>query len=184
MLPMLHVKGGCVSKRMRTRDPCCGEPLLHGAHGSGRLAVALGSLIAPFRVPAVVRHPETILSPRLAWRRWLVYFVFPVFCTSCMILKGIVLFKRGTIADKEVGGGRWSPRRGGGGSGGGGGPQGSPKSGAAGAGGRVICVIGRLCYALREIQPSSVPRGQCFRAVSLMPPQSPLSVGVLPCVVE
>lgn len=36
-------------------------------------------------------------------RRWLVYFVFPVFCTSCMILKGIVLFKRGTIADKEVG---------------------------------------------------------------------------------
>ncbi|PNW70905.1 hypothetical protein CHLRE_17g738350v5 [Chlamydomonas reinhardtii] len=34
--------------------------------------------------------------------RWLVYFVFPVFCTSCMILKGIVLFKRGTIADKEA----------------------------------------------------------------------------------
>ncbi|GFR47784.1 hypothetical protein Agub_g9553, partial [Astrephomene gubernaculifera] len=34
--------------------------------------------------------------------RWLVYFVFPVFCTSCLILRGIVLFKRGTIADKEA----------------------------------------------------------------------------------
>ncbi|GLC40248.1 hypothetical protein PLESTB_001309300 [Pleodorina starrii] len=34
--------------------------------------------------------------------RWLVYFVFPVFCTSVIILRGIVLFKRGTIADKEA----------------------------------------------------------------------------------
>ncbi|GIM16765.1 hypothetical protein Vretimale_19357 [Volvox reticuliferus] len=33
--------------------------------------------------------------------RWLVYFVFPVFCTSVIILRGIVLFKRGHIANKE-----------------------------------------------------------------------------------
>jgi len=32
--------------------------------------------------------------------RWLVYFVFPVFCTSVILLKGIILFKRGSIADK------------------------------------------------------------------------------------
>ncbi|GIM16764.1 hypothetical protein Vretimale_19357, partial [Volvox reticuliferus] len=34
--------------------------------------------------------------------RWLVYFVFPVFCTSVIILRGIVLFKRGHIANKEA----------------------------------------------------------------------------------
>lgn len=35
--------------------------------------------------------------------RWMVYFVFPIFMTSVIILRGIVLFKRGKIADKQVG---------------------------------------------------------------------------------
>ncbi|EFJ51113.1 hypothetical protein VOLCADRAFT_120491 [Volvox carteri f. nagariensis] len=34
--------------------------------------------------------------------RWMVFFAFPVFCTSVLILRGIVLFKRGHIADKET----------------------------------------------------------------------------------
>ncbi|KAG2489453.1 hypothetical protein HYH03_012089 [Edaphochlamys debaryana] len=33
--------------------------------------------------------------------RWLVFFVFPIFCSAVVTLKGIILFKRGTIADKE-----------------------------------------------------------------------------------
>ncbi|EFJ41206.1 hypothetical protein VOLCADRAFT_98874 [Volvox carteri f. nagariensis] len=33
---------------------------------------------------------------------WMVFFAFPVFCTSVLILRGIVLFKRGHIADKEL----------------------------------------------------------------------------------
>jgi hypothetical protein len=41
-------------------------------------------------------------SCSLAVRRWLVFYVFPVFCTSVLILRGIVLFKRVTIVDKEV----------------------------------------------------------------------------------
>lgn len=40
--------------------------------------------------------------------RWLVFYVFPVFMASVRVLKMIVLFKRGTIADKKV-----SRRRGG-----------------------------------------------------------------------
>ena len=34
--------------------------------------------------------------------RAMVYFAFPVFVTSVIALKGIILFKRGTIADKDV----------------------------------------------------------------------------------
>ncbi|KAJ9516830.1 hypothetical protein QJQ45_027249 [Haematococcus lacustris] len=34
--------------------------------------------------------------------RWLVYYVFPIFMTSCMVLRGVILFKRGSIADKQV----------------------------------------------------------------------------------
>ncbi|KAL6764393.1 hypothetical protein V8C86DRAFT_2475292 [Haematococcus lacustris] len=33
--------------------------------------------------------------------RWLVYYVFPIFMTSCMVLRGVILFKRGSIADKQ-----------------------------------------------------------------------------------
>jgi len=34
--------------------------------------------------------------------RWMVYFVFPIFMTAVIVLRGIVLFKRGTIADKQA----------------------------------------------------------------------------------
>ena len=34
--------------------------------------------------------------------RTMVFFAFPVFITSVNILKGIILFKRGSIADKDV----------------------------------------------------------------------------------
>ena len=34
--------------------------------------------------------------------RTMVFFAFPVFITSVNILRGIILFKRGTIADKDV----------------------------------------------------------------------------------
>lgn len=32
----------------------------------------------------------------------MVFFAFPVFMSICIVLKGILLFKRGTIADKVV----------------------------------------------------------------------------------
>jgi hypothetical protein len=32
----------------------------------------------------------------------MVFFVFPIFMTSVNIIKGVVLFKRGAIADKQV----------------------------------------------------------------------------------
>lgn len=36
--------------------------------------------------------------------RWLVFTVFPIFLTSVIVVKGVVLFKRGIIRDKQVGG--------------------------------------------------------------------------------
>ena len=34
--------------------------------------------------------------------RWAVFFVFPVFMTSVIIVKSVVLFKRGAVRDKNV----------------------------------------------------------------------------------
>ena len=34
--------------------------------------------------------------------RWAVFFVFPVFMTSVIIVKSVVLFKRGAVKDKNV----------------------------------------------------------------------------------
>ncbi len=34
--------------------------------------------------------------------RWAVFFVFPVFMTSVIIVRSVVLFKRGAVKDKNV----------------------------------------------------------------------------------
>lgn len=39
---------------------------------------------------------------RMLVPRTMVFFAFPVFMSICIVLKGILLFKRGTIADKVV----------------------------------------------------------------------------------
>ena len=44
-----------------------------------------------------------LLSQLCVWvSRWAVFFVFPVFMTSVMIVKSVVLFKRGAVKDKNV----------------------------------------------------------------------------------
>ncbi len=89
-------------------------PLPHARQRSAHEQVSRGdgSATVPARGPvhrhslaSALRGQEPARGSGARWPaacRWLVFYVFPVFMLAVRVLKGIVLFKRGHIADKKV----------------------------------------------------------------------------------